>query len=104
MRGWILPLVLVGCSETGLNWAGEKPSEPIADLEVDPGFIHYGVVSNEVTVDEVVTLTSVGALPVTVHAITVEGSTAFTVTALEEDLVLAPGESTDLIVSYTAES
>lgn len=104
MRGWMLVVVLGGCSETGLNWAGDKPSEPIADLQVDPGLINYGVVANEVTVDEVVTLTSVGGLPVTVHALSVDESTAFTVAALSEDLVLEPGESVDVIVSYTAES
>ena len=89
----------VGCSEWNLKEVDPDPD--VADLLVDPGFIDYGIVPNGTVESEVITLSSVGNVPVTVKSVRFDGSDAFTVTLPEDDLVLDPGESIDLVVDYS---
>jgi len=101
MRALILLVGLVGCSEWGFHRTDGDDEEPRADLAVDPGFIDYGVVPSGQVRDDVVTLTSVGTVPVTISALEVEDSDAFLLTEAWDETVLDPGESTDVIVSYS---
>ncbi len=94
-----LPL-LVGCSEFNLFSQEEKAADGLGELVVDPGLLDFGVLLDGEEVDQIVTLSSVGALPVAISAIDVEGSGAFTVTGFQDGLTLEPGASTELIVTY----
>lgn len=92
---------LAACSEFELVSTEDDARDEVGILKVDPGLLDFGVIPDgEVAADQVVTLTSIGALPVELSAIAVEGSGAFTLTGVEEGLVLDPGESTELIVSF----
>lgn len=100
MRASILLLGSIGCSEFGLKRTDLDPQELKADLSVDPEFLDFGVVPSGSAADGVVTLTSVGTLPVTISALDLEDSDAFTLTDTFEETVLDPGESTDVIIGY----
>lgn len=103
MRAPVFALVsMIGCSEFGLKEVDPEPDVP--DLEVSPSAVDFGIVPNGTEVSDVVTLTSVGTVPVTVESVTFDGSDAFTVVLPEDDLVLEPGESTEVLVTYTPQS
>ena len=104
MRAIFLLMGITGCSEFGLNGVGGKPAEDVGILEVDPGVIDFGVVDNDGTVTDVVTLTSVGSLPVTIEDISLADASTFSLTVAGDVGVLEPGASTDVIVRYTPAS
>ncbi|MDP2310967.1 MAG: choice-of-anchor D domain-containing protein [Pseudomonadota bacterium] len=95
---------LSGCIDFELEGIKEPEIEGIRDLLVEPGLLDYGTLASNAPVTDVVTLTSVGDLPVTLSTIDVSGSTAYTISWASTELVLEPGESTDVVVTYAPAS
>jgi len=100
----LLTIGLAGCIETELEAVKPETIEGVRTLEVDPGLVDFGLQSSGAPVSDVVTLTSTGDLPVTVSAIDLSGSTAYTITWASDTLVLEPTESAEVVVTYTPAS
>ncbi|MES2639978.1 MAG: choice-of-anchor D domain-containing protein [Myxococcota bacterium] len=96
--------LLGGCIDFELEGIKEPEIEGVRDLLVEPGLVDFGTLSSNAPVTDVVTLTSIGDLPVTLSTIDVSGSTAYTISWASTELVLDPGESTDVIVTYAPAS
>lgn len=104
MRGFLVLAGLVGCSEWDLNAIGDDPEELVAELIADPEALSYGVVTDGDVRAEVVTLLSVGTLPVTISAMEIADSEAFTLTNPLGETTLQPGESTEVLITYSPET
>lgn len=91
---------LVACIETGVV-KNQKPGSQQPAIEVDPLSISFGGLSPGETADEVFTVTSVGNQALNVEGIRIQGSPAYTLTTDLEYTLLEPGESRDVIVTYT---
>ncbi|MDP2313625.1 MAG: choice-of-anchor D domain-containing protein [Pseudomonadota bacterium] len=95
---------LSGCIDFELEGVKPDEDEGLRDLVVDPGVIDFGILASNAPITQTVTLTSVGDEPVTVSTIDLSGSTAFMLTWASAELTLQPGESADVIVTYTPAS
>ncbi len=96
--------MLGGCMDFDLKGVEEPEAEGLRDLAVDPGLVDFGTLTDGTPVTDTVTLTAVGELPVTVSAIDISGSTAFTITWTSGETTLEPGASADVVVTYTPAS
>ncbi len=92
---------LTGCIETGIERIKDPPVEGDRLLAADPLSVDFGVRSSGAAVAETVVVTSVGELPVTVSSIEVSGSTAYTITQPAPGTILEPGDTLDVVVTYT---
>ncbi len=106
MRGskglvWLV-LGLAACSsENGLN--SVKPgSDADGGIEVDPTRINFGVLESGEESSQVVTVTNIGSVTLTIEGLRLDGSTAFTVTSDRMLDTLSPGEFTQFTVNYEA--
>ena len=97
-------LTLVACIETEVRKVTEDVPPVDGELEADPELVDFGVLSSGAPVSQTVTLTSVGDGPVTISSIDVSGSSAYTIAWASEETTLQPGESTDVVVTYTTAS
>ncbi|MDP2306658.1 MAG: choice-of-anchor D domain-containing protein [Pseudomonadota bacterium] len=104
MRSVALVLVLCGCIDTTLEGVKSDAEEGVRELEVEPRIIDFGTVASAAPVTGVITLTSVGDLPVAVSTIDISGSPAYSITWASADLVLQPGDSAEVIVTYAPAS
>lgn len=105
MRLVILCMVILsGCIDFELEGIKDPEIEGVRDLLVEPGLIDFGTLVSNAPVTGVVTLTSVGDLPVTVSTIDVSGSTAYTISWASTELSLEPGETADVVVTYAPAS
>ncbi len=93
-------LLLASCSDVGLKRVTDEAPLGERVLEVSPSLLDFGAVAENAPVSSVVTLTSTGELPVTVHGFT-SPSAPFALTVPEDELTLDPGESTELVVTWT---
>ena len=101
----VLVLAFLGCSEFELEKVVEEEEGGFRALKADPGSVEFGLVADNRTVTETVTLLSTGTLPVTISGLAMTGASAFSVTwpaGTEE--VLDPGERLEVVVSYAPES
>jgi hypothetical protein len=100
---WFVATMLFGCSEAELNQLKDPNGDNGARLEVSPTALDFGTLGAE---DEpsvrTFTLTSVGSGDVTVEDILLEGEMIASYTLINpiSDMILAPGESIDLQVSF----
>jgi hypothetical protein len=102
---WIgLSGLLAGCSDFALNERKDPPEEGQRVLEVDPGVIDFGTLDSGAMVTEVVTVASVGDLPVTLSGIDVTGSAAYGLTGGFTETTLEPGDTMDVVVTYAPAS
>lgn len=99
-----LLLLLAACSDTGFKSVEEDPAPAEKRLTVDPEAIDFGTVAPGAPVTRAVELLASGSSPVTVSSLTIAGSSAFTLTWPEGDLTLQPGESREVVVSYTPQT
>ncbi len=91
---------LSACIETGVNQK-VNPGSQQPSIEVAPLAISFGGLAPGEVAEEVFTVTSVGNQALTVRGIRVQGSPAYTLTTDLEYTLLEPGESRDVIVTYT---
>ncbi|MES2643325.1 MAG: choice-of-anchor D domain-containing protein [Myxococcota bacterium] len=104
MRSVALMVGLCGCIDTTLEAVKPDAEAGVRELEVEPPILDFGTVASTEPVTGVVTLTSVGDLPVTVSTIEPVGSPAYAITWASPELVLQPGDSAEVIVTYVPES
>lgn len=104
MRSVGLLFVLTGCIDFELEGVKGPEEEGLRELMVDPGLVDFGTLTDNAPVTDVVTLTAVGELPVTVSALDISGSTAFAITWTSGEVTLEPGASADVVVTYTPAS
>lgn len=95
-------LFLAACSETALQEVKESHDGGTRELTVDPYTLDFG--DTTAPVSDVVTLRSVGDLPVTVEALRRFGSPAFEVVTLEAGVTIEPEEELEVVVTYTPAS
>lgn len=101
MRPLALALVLVACSDFQLETVKDPAGDGLATLVAEPGALEYGVLATASPVARTVTLASVGTAPVTVEGLEFSGSSAYAVTWTDGDVVLDPGETVDVVVTFT---
>lgn len=101
MRPLALTLSLVACSDFALEPVKEIEEDGLAALVADPGALEYGVLASTTPVARTVALTSVGTTPVTVEGLELSGSSAYAVTWTSDGIVLEPGETVDVVVTFT---
>lgn len=97
---FLLLLLVVGCIDNTVKEVQETPDEAHKLLMVAPSEVDYGISSTNAPIAQAVTLTADGASPVTISSLTVTGSTAFTLTWPDGDVVLQPSQSTEVVVTY----
>jgi hypothetical protein len=97
-------LALAGCIDNGFGKVEEKPTGDQGELVADPEIVDFGVRSSGEPVSQVVVFTSVGEVPVTVSALDLTGSGAWSVTWASEETTLDPGASLEAVVTYTPAS
>lgn len=104
MRLVPLLLCLVGCIDNSIKEVPDAVVDGYRDLDVAPASINFGERTSSAPVTETVTLTSVGDEPVTISAIDVIGSGAFTLTWAEMETVLEPAATLQVVVTYVPAS
>ncbi len=93
--------LLMGCQEFALKEVVEHEPSGLAELSISPDVIDFGVGDPGVPRAEVFTLSSYGSLPVTLDSVSVTGSSAFTIGSVGAETMLEPGESLDVLVTWT---
>ena len=94
-------LLLTGaCSDYELGQQSDK-SDLDASLVVEPAIIDFGLLEPGTSGSEVVTVTAVGTMGLSLEPLEQTGSGAFEVVWSEGDPLMEPGESRELVVSYT---
>lgn len=105
MRGLWPPLLFIfgllpSCLEYGYN--GEKGADPLPDIEVSPSSLDFGALDYGEEQTEVVRISNLGGADLSLTGIELGGeSEAFTLSTTDTLTTLTPGESTDLLVTYT---
>lgn len=103
--GWMIGLFgLAGCSDFDLKEVEDPPIDGDGVIEADPDLVDFGTLSSSGPVTETVTVTSVGEIAVTVSSVDIAGSAAYSLTWASTETVLAPGDTMDLVVTYTPAS
>ncbi|MFN7144738.1 MAG: choice-of-anchor D domain-containing protein [Myxococcota bacterium] len=103
--GWMIGLFgLAGCIDFDLEKVKDPPVEGDGVIEADPGRVDFGTLASTSPVTETVTVTSIGELPVTVSTVDIAGSAAYALTWASTETVLAPGDTMDVVVTYTPAS
>ncbi len=102
--GPVLLLWLVGCSDFELEEVKQTVPEGLRDLTVEPGEVDFGVLATTTPTAQTVRITSVGDAPITVSNVDVAGSSAYQITWASTATTLNPGDSADVLVTYTPQS
>jgi hypothetical protein len=100
MRALSAIAFLVACSDYDVKDIGD-PNRAGPRIELSPARIDFGGLAPGDSATEVLTVSSVGSEPLVLGGFRVENSLAFTIAATEERDTLAPGDSLDLLVTYT---
>ena len=94
-------LLLAGaCSDYELGQQSDK-GDLDASLVVEPAIIDFGLLEPGTSGSEVVTVTAVGTMGLSLEPLVQTGSGAFEVVWSEGDPLMEPGESRELVVTYT---
>ncbi|MFN7146452.1 MAG: choice-of-anchor D domain-containing protein [Myxococcota bacterium] len=97
----LLALSVLGCTPD-YDLGKVEPSEDGGpQIEVSPSTLYFGSAEEGTELAQTFTITSVGDTVVTVSDVTIEGPDVFTLTSFAPSR-LAPGESSDVVVTYTA--
>jgi hypothetical protein len=92
--------LLAGCQESTLKNLEDGEGDLDAQLVADPGAVMFGDLDITATASEVVTLTSTGAVSVTLLDAAIVGDGAFTMSWGYQGTVLDPGDSVDVTITY----
>jgi len=101
-RGLLVSLCVACSPESGLEGKVDQ-QEYAAHIALDPPVIDFGALDQGDSATATITVSSTGDAALLVDAASVEGSGAFTLDGLDDDLSLQPGEHADLLVTYTAQ-
>jgi hypothetical protein len=93
MRWTTVVAILAGCSEYAFQGKEAVVDEPDPVIVVDPPAIDFGVVSQNVVVEQPFTVTNAGDAPLVLGEIHIEGDDAFRLTTAVSGVELAPGET-----------
>lgn len=97
-------LVLAACSDTSFKSVESDPAPAEKLLTVDPEAIDFGAVAPGAPVAHAVELLASGSSPVTISRLSIVGSAAYALTWAEGDVTLQPGESREVVVTYTPQT
>ncbi len=94
----LLLLLLVSCSDYKLDAQRPEPTVSEPDIEVSPAELEWASIGVDCAADQVVTISNVGAGPLSIEGTTITGSAAWSSEFLTD--TLAPGESVRLVVRF----
>lgn len=97
----LLALSVLGCAPDYDLGKVEPAEDGGPQIEVSPSTLYFGSAEAGTELAQTFTITSVGDTVVTVSDVQIEGPEVFTLTSFAPSR-LAPGESSDVVVTYTA--
>lgn len=100
-RGWIaVALMGAACQENTLKEISDADGQHHGLLETDPDALFFGDLDVSDSLTEIVTVSSVGDVPVTLLGAAISGGGAFTMTWSPSGTVLDPGASVEVPITY----
>ena len=96
-----LAAILAGCSEVNLSNIGDGGQGVSPKIEVNPGFLDYGMVEDGAEVVRTFTVKNVGGAPLTVDDVTLDAPASYTILTDVTAVLLDP-EGAHIEVEYGA--
>lgn len=96
-----LAAILAGCSEVNLSNIGDGGQGVSPKIEVNPGFLDYGMVEDDAEVVRTFTVKNVGGAPLTVDDVTLDAPASYTILTDVTAVVLDPEGTIDVDVAFT---
>lgn len=97
-----LPVTLFACGPDNTFTHADVHQNYAAHIELSPTELDFGALNTGWQRALPFAVTNVGDATLYVDPMVIEGSGAFTLTGAEEELMLAPGEQAEIMVTYTA--
>lgn len=100
----LLAAFSAGCSEFSLEQVKAAEEVGTRVLAAEPAAVEFGVVDGNATVTETVAIVSTGSLAVNVESLVVSGSSAYTIAWPNDQTLLAPDDTLNVVVTYVPAS